>query len=68
VIVDLTPREAEIARLIHEGLGYGEIAHVLGIQRGTVRVFVVKIARRLPPAAGSAYQRIVWWMARQEAA
>ncbi len=43
----LTPRQAEIARLICGGLQNGEIARRLSISRSTVRHHLAAIGRRL---------------------
>lgn len=44
----LTDRQAEVARLAGEGLGYREIGRRLGISRHTVRSHVNTIACQIP--------------------
>lgn len=43
----LTPREAEIARLVVRGRSYKGIAHDLGISVATVQAHVVNAAEKL---------------------
>ena len=44
---DLTDREAEVLALVGDGLSNREIAHLLGIKRGTVRFHLREIHEKL---------------------
>lgn len=59
----LSPREADVVRLIAAGLGYRDIADRLGLSRKTVRVLACRVGAKLPAGGGTTYQRIVWFAA-----
>lgn len=47
LLAKLTPRQSEILVLMESGMGRREIAHALGISRGSVRTHVQRITARL---------------------
>ncbi|MGE5644404.1 MAG: RNA polymerase sigma factor [Acidobacteriota bacterium] len=48
----LTPREIECVRLRAEGLGYEEIAEVLGVRSGTIGALLTRAHKKIRQAAG----------------
>jgi RNA polymerase sigma-70 factor (ECF subfamily) len=56
----LAPRELECLKLRAEGLKYREIAEVLGLQRGTVGVLLVRAHRKLRNVI-STNEQLSWW-------
>jgi two-component system, NarL family, nitrate/nitrite response regulator NarL len=56
----LTPRQKQIAHLISQALENKEIAHVLGLSEGTVKVYVSRIFERLHVPNRTALAVLVW--------
>ena len=60
----LTPAQERVARLVAEGLTYGEIAAELGCAARTVPAHVEAIALRIPGDAPQRYRIRQWWPRR----
>lgn len=54
----LTPRQREVVTLVAQGLTYRQVGDQLGIAERTVRMHVVRIARKLAPA-GSPWRAVM---------
>lgn len=64
----LTPAQERVARLVAEGLTYGEIALQLGCAARTVRAHVEAIALRIPGDEPQRYRIRQWWREHRRAA
>ena len=58
----LSPRQHEVAALVAEGKSNKAIARSLGITHGTVRQYLVRIAKRLPGDGPPRWRIMAWYI------
>lgn len=63
---DLSPRQRDVCALVAAGKRNKEIAHVLGIEEGTVKIHLGSCFMRA--GVGNRVELANWWNARQDAA
>jgi DNA-binding NarL/FixJ family response regulator len=67
-MTQLSPRQTEVAALIAEGLSDKAIARELDLSYGTIRQYVVRIARRLPGSGPPRWRIMSWYIRHHKSA
>ena len=65
-MTDLSPRQQQVAALVAEGLSNKAIARKLELSYGTVRQYVVRIAKKLPGDGPPRWRIMAWHFRRSE--